>query len=196
MASATQSPPTPMPPIPKTDTFVHGWLRPAYHLTPPNKCSDDIPEGSVRLLICDNTMIISKYGKVIILMINGCEALGINRDERGTLLNTVVNDGSGVPPATIVNNEIVAENGENYSSRQSSDDSTLTVTNREGQTLLHAEFLNKSTMRITGRFGCTGGLSVPVVDDQPIPGVHMSGSCIGGFHSVFSIIVPPTPQAY
>ena len=127
------------------------------------------------MLIGDNAFGFDGYGRAVVLKIQGCPALSIQRSEDGVLLSAEVNDGAGVPPVEIVNNGIVAENGETYSAKQSDDFSKFSLKKvKTGRILLEAEFLNKTTIRVHGDFGCLRGKAVSVRDDQPIPGFFMS----------------------
>ncbi len=168
-----------LPPIPKTDSLVHGWLKPANYPTPANGC-DRLPHSPdmTKVLIGDNAIGFEGYRETIVLRIKECPALVIKRTNQGVLLDAVINDGAGISPVIITNNEIVAENGETYSAVQSADESTILVTNRKtGKVLLDAQFLNATTIRVRGKFGCLGGRTIDVKDDQPIPGHYESGSC-------------------
>jgi hypothetical protein len=177
-----------IPPIPKTDSQVHGWLKPANHPTPPNACTGDaFADRAAKVLIGDNALAIPQRGKMLVLEIKKCEALSMEMSPEGILLNATINDGSGIAPAQVVNNEVTAQNGETYYARESADESILTVKNSKGLVLLEAEFLNKSAIRIRGQFGCVGGPIVPIADGQPIPGMRMTNSCMAGFHSLLSI---------
>jgi hypothetical protein len=176
------------PPIPKTDSQVHGWLKPANHPTPPNACTGDaFADRAAKVLIGDNALTIPARGKMLVLEIKKCEALSMEMSPEGILLNATINDGSGIAPAQVVNNEVTAQDGETYYARESADESILTVKNSKGLVLLEAEFLNKSAVRIRGQFGCVGGPIVPITDGQPIPGMRITNSCMAGFHSLLSI---------
>jgi hypothetical protein len=182
-----------LPSIPRTDTPVYGWLKPANHPTPPNGCDGKVPDNATKILIGTNAAFIIGLGKIIVLRINECEALSVERTESGVLLSANINDGSGLQPASIVNNRIVAQNGETYSVRQSSDESLLTVRNNKSETLLEANFLNKSTIQIVGSFGCVGDPVIRVTKSGPIPTVTFTDACFGG-RGAFSIQSrPPSP---
>ena len=100
------------------------------------------------------------------------------RSPEGVRFSAEVNDGAGTPPVKIENNRIVAENGETYAATQSADESKLTVKNvKSGRLLLEAEFLNRTTVRVRGVFGCLGLAAIPVENDEPIPGVLMHHFC-------------------
>jgi hypothetical protein len=169
----------PLPPIPKTDSPVQGWLKPANYPTPPNGCTGFVHAlGATLVLIGDNSFGFDGNGKTVVLEIHGCPALSIERSTEGVRFSAEVNDGAGTPPVKIENNRIVAENGETYAATQSADESKLTVKNvKSGRLLLEAEFLNRTTVRVRGVFGCLGLAAIPVENDEPIPGVLMHHFC-------------------
>lgn len=68
-----------LPQIPFEDKEVHGWLRPANAITPPNGCDGLIAPNAIRVLIGDNTVAQDGFGKVSVLQIGRCEALSIER---------------------------------------------------------------------------------------------------------------------
>ncbi len=166
------------PPIPYTDDAVHGWLKPANFPTPPNGCDGIVDANAIKILIGDNGIALDGDGKIVALQIGSCEALSIERSSDRVLVSATLNDGSGVPPVTIKNNEIFAQNGETYSARQTRDSSSITIKDKLDHLILEAKFLNKTTLKVRGKFGCVGGRSVDVKDDQPIPSFFMSRSCI------------------
>jgi hypothetical protein len=175
---------TDLPPIPKTDSSVYGWLKPANYPTPPNGC-DHMPVSSDRtkVLIGDNAIGFDGNRQTIILQIKECPALVIKKTDHGVLFDAHINDGAGISPVTIIDNAIVAQNGETYSAKQSEDESSIIVVNKKtGKVLLDAQFLNATTVSVRGQFGCLGGPSIAVKDDQPIPGVFMSGTCSMNSH--------------
>jgi hypothetical protein len=168
-----------LPPIPKTDSPVGGWLKPANYPTPSNGCTDvDHSTDATLVLIGDNAVGFDGNGRTVVLEVQGCPALSVERSADGVRVSAEVNDGAGIPPVKIVNNIIVAENGETYTATQSADESKLTVRSvKSGRLLLEAEFLNRTTIRVRGVFGCLGHAAVPVENDQPVPSVIMHHSC-------------------
>lgn len=177
-----------LPTIPKTDTAYQGVLKPANHPTPPNGCDHlPLPLTATKIIIGDNATALTGNGRMTVLQIRECEALAVERTPDGVFLSAEVNDGSGIPPAKIVNNQIVAYNGEYYSSKQSADLSSIIVKNANNKILLAADFLNPNTIKIKGLFGCTGKRPVVVEDDHPIPGILMTGSCFANPHIAFSV---------
>jgi hypothetical protein len=180
--SAAQHPSSPLPPIPYSDNEVHGWLEPAGDPTPPNGC-DRIPPNilpvsdAIKILIGDNAVAKTGFGKTVALQIGKCEAVSIERTTDGVFVNAEVFDKDGEEPIRITKNEIFSLNGENYSSRRSRDSSTITVKDNNGEIIFYARFINPTTVKIRGTFGCSGHPAIIVRDDEPIPGVITHGMC-------------------
>lgn len=177
-----------LPPIPKTDTAHEGILKPANHPTPESGCDHMLlPETATKIIFGSSGTAITGFRKMTVLKIDDCEALAVERTPDGIFLNAEVNDGSGVPPAKIVNNRIIAYDGEYYSSKQSADSSLIVVKNTSGDVLLEANFLNQNAIKINGVFGCAGKKSIIVKDNEPVPGFIMRNSCFANPSVAFSV---------
>ena len=175
--------------IPFADEEVQGELKPANDPTSSNGCDAfpfPIPPDTIKILIGDNAAAMSGLGKTTALEIGSCEAASIERTPDGVFFNASLVDSDGNRVVRILRNKIGALNGETYTTRQSRDQGSLTVTNKKGDVLFYARYLNKETVRIRGFFGCGGRSPVKVVDDQPIPGLVSFGGCClnckAGFH--------------
>jgi hypothetical protein len=167
-------------PIPFADEEVQGELKPANDPTPPNGCDASpfpIPPDTIKILIGDNAAAMSGLGKTIALEIGSCEAASIERTPDGVFFNANLVDSDGNQVVRILRNKVDALNGETYTTRQSRDRGSITVTNKIGDVLFYARYLNKETVRISGFFGCGGRPPVKVVGNQHIQGILMSGSC-------------------
>ena len=178
-----------LPPIPFADEEVQGELKPANDPTPPNGCDAlpfPIPPDTIKILIGDNASALSGLGKTTALEIGSCEAASIERTPDGVFFNASLVNSDGNRVVRILRNKVDALNGETHTTRQSRDQGSLTVTNKKGDVLFYARYLNKETVRIRGFFGCGGRSPVKVVDDQPIPGLVSFGGCClnckAGFH--------------
>jgi hypothetical protein len=189
--------PTPPPPaaprtfeggpgIPFEDMEVRGALKPANEPTPPNGCSgySDVAPQMLKVLIGSNTIVYDRYDKFTAIRVRSCDAVSIDRSGHDILVDASLYGPNGEPIATIKSNRITALNGEHYTARQSYDESTVTVKNAAGLELFYVRFLNPTTIRIRGYFGCHNGPTVRVTDNQ-ISGITMFGSCFG----------PPAPAA-
>jgi hypothetical protein len=177
---STRPPQTIPKPIPFADEEVQGELKPANDPTPPNGCDAfpfPIPPDTIKILIGDNAAAMSGLGKTTALEIGSCEAASIERTSDGVFFNANLVDSDGNHVVRILRNKVEALNGETYKARQSRDQGSLTVTNKNGDVLFYARYLNKETVRIRGFFGCGGRPPIKVDDNQPIPGALMSGSC-------------------
>jgi hypothetical protein len=165
-------------PTPFADEEVQGELKPANDPTPPNGCDAlPMPPHTIKILIGDNAAAMSGLGKTTALEIGSCEAASMERTLDGVFFNANLVDSDDNQVVRILRNKMDALNGERYKTRQSRDQGSLTVTNKKGDVLFYARYLNKETVRIRGFFGCGGRSPVKVVDDQPIPGVVSFGGC-------------------
>jgi hypothetical protein len=178
------SPPAPLPPIPLEDTEVQGSLRPANEPTPPNVC---ILSHTLKVFIGDNAITIGQQDRVSLLRVGGCEVLSVEKAPDGLFINANLFDASGMQIATISHNVATALTGEHFTARQSYDRSTLTVKTASGEELLYVRYLNPTAVRVRGMFGCFRHPLVPVRDDQPIPGVFMSHTCIENMGMIFVV---------
>jgi hypothetical protein len=175
-------------PIPFADEEVQGELKPANDPTPPNGCDAlPMPPHTIKILIGDNAAAMSGLGKTTALEIGSCEAASIERTPVGVFFNANLVDSDGNQVVRILRNKVDALNGETYITRQSRDQGSLTVTNKKGDVLFYARYLNKETVRIRGFFGCGGRSPVKVVDDQPIPGVVSFGGCCFNCSAIFQM---------
>ena len=136
------------------------------------------PKETVKVLIGDNAIATSRFGKYTVLELGSCEAISINYTSDGVFFSARLQDGDGNRVIDVVDNKITALNGEQYVTRQSRDRSTITVTNKRGTTLFYARFLNSTTVRVSGFFGRSNNRAVLIRDNQPVPGMFMSGLCV------------------
>lgn len=157
-----------------------GSGRPAGDPTPPNGC-DQLPPGlprpDFRVLMGDTAIGTGGFGKFTALRIRNCDAVSMERTPNGISFDAQLIDSDDNKVVQISHNEIKALNGETYIARQSRDRATIMIATKGGTVLFYARFINKTTVRIRGLFGCGTGKTVLVKDDGRFPGVHMSNSC-------------------
>ena len=118
------------------------------------------------------------YGAFTAIGIGACDAISMERRADGIFVNASLFDRERQAVVSIRDNEITALNGENYSARQSRDESRLTVKNARGTELFYVRYLNPTTIQFRGFLGCAGGPVLRVQDGQPIPGFLMTHSCL------------------
>jgi hypothetical protein len=167
--------------IPFEDAEVHGLLKPAKGPTPPNACdATPLPSGSMKILIGDNAFAWPGFGKFTAIQIGACQTISMERTPLGISVDADVYDELGRLIAQIRNNEIMALKGDNYSPKQFRDGSSLTIKDAHGQEVFNVLYINPSTVRVRGVFGCPGHKTIAVKDDQPVPGLFMHDSCLSG----------------
>jgi hypothetical protein len=109
---APMSAPPLAPAIPLADQPVHGQLKPANDPTPPNGCGPQPPDV-FKVLIGDNAIGMSGYGKFTALQIGSCEAVSMERTPDGVYLNAQLVDTDENKVVQILRNKIDALNGGN-----------------------------------------------------------------------------------
>lgn len=160
------------------ETEVVGTLQPGAAPDPPNKCPKGSTPDSWKILIGNNAIQLAKSTKLPVLMIGSCKVLTIEKSDKGLSIDTDLFDTNGKLIATIKNNEFHALSGARASVERDHDLSKVIIKNGEGQEILNVHYINKSTVRVRGVFGCPGHALVPVKDNEPIPRVMMNGTCI------------------
>ena len=174
--------------IPFADEELHGMLIPANDPTPRNACSKDPMQKDTALVLIGDNGFGVQFGRMGVLEIGPCDAVSMERTPDGASFNAELADFDDNTVVRIINNRIATVlNGETYTARQSRDRATLTVKNKRGDELFYARFLNKETIRIRGYFGCAGHTPIRISDNQPIPGLMMTGSCLIGYHTALQI---------
>lgn len=165
--------------IPFEDTEVRGVLKPGNEPTPSNGCDGGlIGADALKVLIGDNAITHDGYGAFTAIGIGACDAISMERRNDGIFVNASLFDRERQAVVSIRDNQITALNGENYSARQSRDESRLTVKNARGTELFYVRYLNPTTIQFRGFLGCAGGPVLRVQDGQPIPGFFMTHSCL------------------
>jgi hypothetical protein len=168
------SPPPPASP-PQPDVEVIGTLQPGNELAPAGACAANPADpNSWVLLIGTAGIIFNGPIDFPFLTVGNCPVLTISRDSSGVSVSADLFDDGGRLIATIKNNEFHAISGTSTRVERDHDLSKLVIMQGQ-QELLFVNYLNKSTVRVRGVFGCPGHHTVPVRDNQPVPGFHMGG---------------------
>jgi hypothetical protein len=163
---------------------VVGTLQPGKEPTPPNGCSGAprqmVPADALRILIGSNAFFQSGFGKITAIEIgkdpNACQVLTIERTPDGIKVGAELYSEDGKLIARITNNEFHAINGNNSFVKRQNDLSTLVVKSRTTRfwfwtienELLFVHYLNPTTIRARGLFGCPGHKSVAFTDSGQI----------------------------
>jgi hypothetical protein len=174
--------------IPFEDGEVHGVLKSANEQTPANGCDGGpLSADALKILIGDNAIVHEGIGLVVPIGIRDCAPLSMERRPDGVFVNASLYDRENGAVVMIRDNRISALNGTNYTARQSRDESRLTIRNAKGTELFYVRFLNPSTIQFRGLLGCSANETVLVRENQPIPGVIMSGSCFSNARRAIQI---------
>ena len=164
--------------IPLEDMEVHGVLKPANEPTPPNGCDRQlISPDALKILIGTNAFALEGFGAFTAIAIKACHAVSMERRVDGIFVNASLYDPEKSAVVSIRENRITALSGENYKARQSRDESRLSVKNARGTELFYIRYLNPTIIQFRGFVSCQAGPIIRVQDDQPVPGVSMSGTC-------------------
>lgn len=173
------------------DVEVIGTLQPGNDPTPPNGC-DVSPLGtypigtpqyhpdSIKVLVGGNAIAASGMGKFTVLQIGRCNVLSLERTPLGMDVYADLYDADGRLIARINNNQTDVLTGDNVRLSRAGDLSTFVVTNEAGDELLYVRFMNPTTIKARGIFGCPDHALVTVKDNEPMPGFFMRNSCIIG----------------
>jgi hypothetical protein len=166
----------PKPKVPEVE--VIGTLQPGTEPIPSNDVCSMAKPDALRILIGDNTIARDIPGKFIALKIGRCDVVSMKRTSQGVSVDADLYDGDGKLIARIRNKEIKALSGEKSSVERGGDLSTLIIKDETGRETLFMRYLNTTTIRVRGIFGCPGHKTVIVKDDETVPGMFMSKSCL------------------
>lgn len=160
---------------------IMGSLYPGNGPTPPNGCDNapipPSPEGLLKVLIGNNAIGETGLGKFVALQVGTCPVLSLTRTADAIGLDAQLYDADGNLIATVTNDALSVLTGQNVTMSRKGDLSTLVVSDGSGKELLYVRFVNPTTVVARGVFGCPGHALVRVTDQQPVPGVFMSGDC-------------------
>lgn len=149
----------------------------------------EVPHGSMKLLLGTNTYYRLGLGVMTLIKMGTepdvCNAFAIERTTGGIQIEARIFDRTGKKlVATISKNELgknefrALEGGSSHIDRNG-DLSTLIVRDGDGNELAYVRYMNPTTIHARGIFGFAGYTPIPVRDDEPIPGLTMTKSCLG-----------------
>lgn len=172
------------------DIEITGTLQPANDPTPSNACGDN-PEAqgpsALRILMGGNTFVLIGMGRFTAVEIGTCPTLVMERTAKGIGVNADLYNNDGKLIARIFNNQLSAISGEASSVERNGDLSTIIVKDKDGKELLYVRYLNPTTVRARGVFGCQGRSPV-VIDDNRVKG--RTGEQVDSSCFVQSISIP------
>lgn len=166
---------------------VIGYLQPRNDPTPPNGCDGaKLPANALKILIGTSGYVaLPGQNKVTAIQIgkapNSCDVLTLESTPRGVEVGATLYDEHENLIARIADNEFHALNGSHSHIERQHDLGTLIVKDGSGNELLYIRFLNPTTIRARGTFGCPGHRLVTFTDTGQIPGATVINSCMGGF---------------
>lgn len=177
------------------DVEVSGSLYPGAKSTR-GPCPGAVAPDAWRILFGPNAIEFHEPLEFTILRVAQCQAVKVRHDNTGTYMSAELFDMAGNLLASMDENRFHALNGSEAHIKRESDLSRLIILNGDGKELLNINYMNQSTVRIRGIFGCPGHIPVPVTDTAPLPQVRLTGgSCINvlkgsRFRSLLSIDTP------
>ena len=159
------------------DVEVIGTLQPGNDATPRNACgstmpllgvggSSLLPPDALKILVGSNPYVSSS--KITAIEIGRCSVLTMERTATGINVGAELYGANGQLIARIVNNEFHAISGANSRIERQNDLSTLVVKDGKGIELLYVRYLNRTTIRARGIFGCPDHQPVAFTDEGQV----------------------------
>jgi len=166
------------PEPPASDVEVIGTLHAGNDADPTNSCPHSDSPDAWKIMFGDSAVQFSSYAKAPLLKIAQCTVLTLSRDERGISIDADLFDQGGRLIATIDDNRYSALTGSRYHVERDNDLTKVIVKNADDKEVLFVHYLNRSTVRVRGVFGCPGHDIVNVKDGEPIPRLRLHTSCL------------------
>jgi len=183
-------------PIHAPEVEVVGSLQPGNEPTPPNGC-DSMPAGMVapdalKILIASNAYFRNGLGKITAIEIgadpNTCKVLTMERTAIGIDVSAELYGATGQYIARISGGEFHEISGEHSYVERQGDLSTLVVKDGSGKELLYVRYLNPTTVRARGVFGCPGHTPVAFTDDGAVGATAIiTNSCVSAGRAAIRI---------
>ncbi|MDT5140663.1 MAG: hypothetical protein QOD58_4925 [Mycobacterium sp.] len=177
---------------------VIATLQPGNEKAPPNPCDamiDPNDQSFLKILVGSNAYFGREKATAIKIGASGpnsCDVLTMERTPTGVKVGADLYDADGKLITRIRDKEIHAISGPNSSIERNGDLSTLIVKDGSGAEILFLKYLNQTTIRLRGVFGCPGHATITIKDDKligirPMPGFIMSGSCLAAQNGAIGI---------
>lgn len=173
---------------------VIGTLQPNAEPTPSNRCPAATSPDAWKIMFGDSAVQFAEPVEVPLLKVGSCHVLTINRETSGILVTADLFDARGRLVAALKNNEFHALSGERSRVERDHSLSKLIIQNADGAEILYVDYMNKSTVRVRGIFGCPGHSLIAIKDNEPIPGFFMHGNCtnvLKGVHITDAFMAAP-----
>lgn len=168
------------------DVEVIGTLQPGNDPTPPSGCDDAFPgavePNALKIFIAGNAYFRKGFGKITAVEIgrdpNACQVLTVERTATGITVGAELYGENGQLMARISKGEFHAISGEHSHVERQGDLSTLVIKDASGKELLYVRYLNPTTVRARGVFGCPGHRPIAFTDTGMIGGMSITNSCM------------------
>jgi hypothetical protein len=162
--------------VPETETI--GTLQPGAQPDPASKCPPPTTPDTWKILIGTSAIQLAEAAEIPLLAVGKCKVLTVAKGRDGLSIAADLFDADGKLIANIKDNTFHALSGNHASIERDNDLSKIIIKDGSGKEILNIHYMNKSTVRVRGIFGCPGHALVPVKDGEPIPRVMMAGACI------------------
>ena len=157
-------------PIVVPDVEVIGVLRAGNDPTPPMPCKPAGPPDALKIFVGNNVVFqkTPEIKKIVALKVGNCPVATMERVPSGIAIGANLYDRFGKLIAYIDGGELHVLTNETIRADRNGDLSTLIVTDSAKRELLFVRYLNSTTLRIRGIFGCPGHALVQVTDNEII----------------------------
>jgi len=157
-------------PIQVPEVEVIGSLQPGNDPTPPIPCNPRPPDTALKIFIGKNVAFQrdATIKKLIAIRVGSCPVATMEQTAAGIAVTASMYNSSGKLIVRIADGVMhIMTNGITRATRNG-DLSTLIVTDDSRNELLYIRYLNPTTLRIKGTFGCPGHALVQITDDKVI----------------------------
>ena len=135
-------------------------------------------------MIGDNAIQFAEPAEIPLFAIGKCKVLTVTKGNDGLSIAADLFDSDGKLIANLRNNTFHALSGTRASVERDHDLSKIIIKDGFGKEILNVHYMNKSTVRVRGVFGCPGYRLIPVKDNEPIPGFKTTAGCVNLMASV------------
>ncbi len=183
-----------VPSDPGLDVEVIGTLQASNETAPPTACGSSLsltgaggprvlPPDTLKILIGSNAYVSSPgISKITAIKIGSCDVLTMEKTQTGINVGAELYDADGRLIARIANNEFHAISGAHSHVERQNNLSTLIVKDADDAELLYVHYLNPTTVRARGVFGCPGHAPVAFTN-----GGQAGGTCLNVGYTAVSI---------
>ena len=161
------------------ETEVIGTLLPGSDPDPKNTCPNTTSPDAWKIMIGTAAYQFAEPIDFPFLAVGKCAVLSITKATNGVSVAADLFDARGRLIANIKNNEFHALSGDHSRVERDHDLSKLIVLDGNGAEILYVHYMNRSTVRVRGVFGCPGYSMLTIKDNEPVPGIRMTDGVCG-----------------